>query len=348
MAEENFNWIENYYLPVRDQEALYSGKANELLNKNKIDNYQLIGIDQEPGAGEVQLNYKDEKQKQEDGFSFAEGLVDFVKDLPKDTVLSFAQAGVNGADVAVNLVPIFDKYFAATNPLYKSNDHLKYKMKDWSDALDGVRKDLKNKQAENNKASQFVSYIFQDIPYAVPIYRKMKSLGTPNWVALPVSAGVGFSLGFDEEASFFVNSEGLKNFKELVRVLPDTPEEKIFDNTVQALEGTGFAFAIPAIAKGFTFAKQNLPKLVTKETVSDAAKLAAGGTVIGTALTKEAKSGEKDFSDEEMLKRVEDAKKMVKEKGISFEEASNITQSDSYTPSDNLGSNSISKQTKKE
>ena len=221
-------------------------------------------------------------------------------------------------------------------------------MKDWSDALDGVRKDLKNKQAENNKASQFVSYIFQDIPYAVPIYRKMKSLGTPNWVALPVSAGVGFSLGFDEEASFFINSEAVKNFKELVRVLPDTPEEKIFDNTVQALEGTGFAFAIPAIAKGFTFAKQNVPKLVTKETVSDAAKLAAGGTVIGTALTKEAKSGEKDFSDEEMLKRVEDAKKMVKEKRISFEEASNITQSDSYIPSDNLGSNSISKQTKKE
>ena len=82
--------------------------------------------------------------------------------------------------------------------------------------------------------------------------------------------------------------------------------------------------------------------------MSDAAKLAAGGTVIGTALTKEAKSGEKDFSDEEMLKRVEDAKKMVKEKRISFEEASNITQSDSYIPSDNLGSNSISKQTKKE
>ena len=37
-----------------------------------------------------------------------------------------------------------------------------------------------------------------------------------------------------------------------------------------------------------------------------------------------------------------------KEKRISFEEASNITQSDSYIPSDNLGSNSISKQTKKE
>ena len=348
MAQENFNWIENYYLPIKDQEALYSGKANELLNKNKIDNYELIGIDQEPGAGEVQLNYKDEKQKQEDGFSFAEGLVDFVKDLPKDTILSFAQAGVNGADVAVNLVPIFDKYFAATNPNYKSNDHLKYKMKDWSDALDGVRKDLKNKQAENNKASQFVSMIFQDIPYAVPIRKKLKSIGTPEWVATPVAVGMGFALGFDEEASFALNSEAVKNFKELVRVLPDTPEEKIFDNTVQALEGTGFAFAIPAIGKGLTFAKQNLPKLVTKETVSDAAKLAAGGTVIGSALTKEAKSGEKDFSDEEMLKRVEDAKKMVKEKRISFEEASNITQSDSYIPSDNLGSNSISKQTKKE
>jgi len=280
MAEENFNWIENYYLPVFDQEALYSGKANELLSKNKIDNYELIGIDQEPGAGEVKLNYKDEKQKQEDGFSFAEGLVNFVSDLPKDTVLSFAQAGVNGADIAVNLVPIFDKYFAATKPNYKSNDHLKFKMKDWSDALDGIRQDLKNKQAENNKASQFVSWIFQDIPYAIPIRQKMKSLGAPEWVALPVSVGLGFAMGFDEEASFFVNSEAIKNFKELVRVLPDTPEEKIFDNTVQALEGTGLAFAIPAIGKGLTFAKQNVPKLVTKETVSDAAKLAASGAVI--------------------------------------------------------------------
>lgn len=297
--QENFNWIENYYLPIKDQEALYGGKANELLNQNKIDNYELLGIDQEGGTGEVQLNYKDEKQKQEDGFSFAEGLVNFTKDLPKDMVLSLAKAGVNGADVAVNLVPIFDKYFAATNLNYKSNDHLKYKMKDWSDALDGVRQDLKNKQQDNNKASQFVSYIFQDLPYAVPIYKTMKSIGTPNSIAVPVSAGMGFAIGFDENASFFVNSEAVKNFKDLVRILPETPEEKIFDNTVQALEGTGFSFAIPAIAKGFTFAKQNLPKLVTKETVSDAAKITAGAAVV---------------------------------KGAS----------------DNQGSNSISKQTKKE
>ena len=36
MAQENFNWIENYYLPIKDQEALYSGKANELLNKTRL------------------------------------------------------------------------------------------------------------------------------------------------------------------------------------------------------------------------------------------------------------------------------------------------------------------------
>ena len=84
MAEENFNWIENYYLLVRDQEALYSGKANQLLNQNKIDNYQLIGIDQEPGAGEVNINYKDKKQKEADGIDFAEGLGSFLINLPKD------------------------------------------------------------------------------------------------------------------------------------------------------------------------------------------------------------------------------------------------------------------------
>ena len=37
MAQENFNWIENYYLPIKDQEALYSGKANELLGLYMYD-----------------------------------------------------------------------------------------------------------------------------------------------------------------------------------------------------------------------------------------------------------------------------------------------------------------------
>ena len=95
----------------------------------------------------------------------------YAKDLPKDTILSFAQAGVNGADVAVNLVPIFDKYFAATNPNYKSNDHLKYKMKDWSDALDGVRKDLKNKQAENNKALHMGVILLKCEEYVLHLWR---------------------------------------------------------------------------------------------------------------------------------------------------------------------------------
>ena len=42
--QENFNWIENYYLRIKDQEALYGGKANELLNQNKIDNYEILDL----------------------------------------------------------------------------------------------------------------------------------------------------------------------------------------------------------------------------------------------------------------------------------------------------------------
>ena len=350
MAEENFNWIENYYLPVLDQEALYSGKANQLLNQNKIDNYQLIGIDQELGAGEVNINYKDKKQKEADGIDFAEGLGSFLINLPKDTGFALMRGGANFAELSSNVALLADKFFQL-DPNYKQNANFGEKVKSWKNNIGDFKKHIDEEQANSkfqNKASQFVSYMFQDIPFAIPIRKKLKSWGTPEWVATPVAVGLGYAIGFDEKHSFLINSEAAKNFKELVRVLPDTPEEAIFDNTVQALEGTGLAFAIPAIGKGLIFAKQNAPKVLTKETVSDAAKLAAGGTVIGTALTKEAKSGEKDFSDEEMLKRVEDAKKMVKEKRISFEEASNITQSDSYIPSDNLGSNSISKQTKKE
>ena len=59
--EENLNLINEFYLPKVENDFLNNSNAVKILNDNKIDNNELLGIDKDKDAGEVQLTYKDEK-----------------------------------------------------------------------------------------------------------------------------------------------------------------------------------------------------------------------------------------------------------------------------------------------
>ena len=282
--EENINLIDNFYLPKVEKDFIDNSLTIKTLNDNHIDSHELLGINQEAEAGTINLNYKDEKQKEADGIDFVEGAIEFAKDIVPSSYQSMKLAGVNGADVVINMVPLFDRLFSL-DPNYKPNQDLMTTMKNWSNHLDGARQNIKAKRDQNQKVAQFVSMIFQDVPYAVPLHKKFKNMGMPKWLSMPLAWGMGYALGFDEErTSMFFNSKDVQAIKSLINITKDTPEEKLFDNVWQAVEGTGIAWAFPQIWKSIKFAKRNIPKLNTEKVGQAAGITATGGAVVKSVL----------------------------------------------------------------
>jgi hypothetical protein len=282
--EENVNLIDSFYLPTIEKNVTENSSAVKILNDNHIDSHELLGINQEAEAGTINLNYKDEKQKEADGIDFVEGAIEFAKDIVPSSYQSMKLAGVNGADVVINMVPLFDRLFSL-DPNYKPNQDLMTTMKNWSNHLDGARENIKAKRDQNQKVAQFVSMIFQDVPYAVPLHKKFKNMGMPKWLSMPLAYGLGYALGFDEEkTSMFLNSKDVQAIKSLINITENTPEDKLFDNVWQAVEGTGIAWAFPQIWKSIKFAKRNIPKLNTEKVGQAAGITATGGAVVKSVL----------------------------------------------------------------
>ena len=282
--EENINLIDSFYLPTIEKNVTENSSAVKILNDNHIDSHELLGINQEAEAGTINLNYKDEKQKEADGIDFVEGAIEFAKDIVPSSYQSMKLAGVNGADVVINMVPLFDRLFSL-DPNYKPNQDLMTTMKNWSNHLDGARENIKAKRDQNQKVAQFVSMIFQDVPYAVPLHKKFKNMGMPKWLSMPLAYGLGYALGFDEEkTSMFLNSKDVQAIKSLINITENTPEDKLFENVWQAVEGTGIAWAFPQIWKSIKFAKRNIPKLNTEKVGQAAGITATGGAVVKSVL----------------------------------------------------------------
>ena len=121
--EENVNLIDSFYLPTIEKNVTENSSAVKILNDNHIDSHELLGINQEAEAGTINLNYKDEKQKEADGIDFVEGAIEFAKDIVPSSYQSIKLAGVNGADVMINMVPLFDRLFSL-DPNYQTNQKL--------------------------------------------------------------------------------------------------------------------------------------------------------------------------------------------------------------------------------
>ena len=281
---ENINLLERYYQPFLKEKEDYSNTAYKTLEKNGVDNSPLLGIE-EPGAGIIEFD-KDEKVNSEDEKSFLKGLADFAVDLPKDAFLSAQLSLINGADLSVNLVPTINKMFGAINPNYQRilnatdlDDKLYADMKSVSDSLNDDRNKIYEQLDDTNAGAQLLGMIVQDLPYAVPSYKFMKKMGVPSGFALPISVGIGGAAGYSPDQSFLVNSETVKNFKELVKTLPDTPEEEVLDRTFMALEGGFYAKAIPLIGRALKYVKKNVPQFNTS--VGGAASTTAVADSIG-------------------------------------------------------------------
>ena len=291
MEEENFNWVEQY-LGIQSNKDIKNSNAFKTLIDNNIDTNELTGHEKETEAGVVQLNYKDDKEKEIDSYDYTKGLLNFVKDMPEETVKALMLAGLNGVDVASNAAGVlfntFTKVDPAMNAAFNNGDAKKFKqslnsnIKKFSDYL-GTQKQEVRKIGEgsetSSKAAEFVAMIAQDTPYAVPIYKKLKNTGVPNWMALPVAYGMGAGIAFDDDAEIFLNSEQVQGFKKMVVDLENSPEEKIFNTTYRMAEGTGLGFLTSPIVKALKYAKNNIPKFTQPQNTISVGGAASVGAV---------------------------------------------------------------------
>ena len=296
MEEENFNWLE-FMNDAQAKKDVKNSSAFKLLNENNIDTNELTGHEKDDYAGKIDLNYKDEKEKENDGYNIGRGLLSFVADMPEETGKALMSAFLNGTDVGINLVGVLYQAMQGGSPALRAayekgnqngfNKEFLGSIQTFSKYLDD-QKDQVAKIGEgskmNNRAAEFVSMITQDTPYSLPIYKKFKRWGMPNWMALPVAYGVGGAIAFDDDASLFLNSEQVQGFKELVIDAENSSQEEIFNKTFRMVEGSTLGVVLSPIFKGVMNAKKYIPKLMKPQNT-----IAVGGSATATAVVDEIK-----------------------------------------------------------
>jgi len=279
---ETYDFFESSFVPHLEFEKIRNSKAYKLLKDNNQDTSELLGFKKEPKAGAIKLpnphhDKYDEKSLMQmvskDAHTVFEPLLDFIIETPKDFFLSLGVAGVNGVDVAVNLIPLIDKVFDYSGNIFsfQNLDPLDDKKvmefaQDLDVKLDKTREWLKKFKKDDNFVSQLLGIMGQDAIYSVPIFNKLRDLGMPKYPAFFISGGIGGAIGledkiFGHESTFSMEffSKEIQGFKNLVGILPNTPYDEIADEVVQALEyGTMSAF-IPAVVQSLQFMKKNIP-----------------------------------------------------------------------------------------
>ena len=292
MEEENFNWLEEF-IKIQNKKDIKLSNDFKVLNSNNIDTYELTNNEPDKDAGVVELNYKDEEVKETDGYNYVKGALAFVRDMPEETIKSLMLAFLNGVDVTANASAVIFNSMVSVDPAmqaaFQNKDLAKFQksfntnVQTFSKYLEGEKKQVKEigqTSGENSKGAEFVAMIVQDTPYALPIYKKFKSMGMPSYVALPIAYGMGSGIAFDDDATLFLNSEQVQSFKEMIKVLPNSSEEKIYNTTFRMFEGTSLGFLIPKIFNGLKFAKNTIPKYMDQQASVALGTAATTGAVV--------------------------------------------------------------------
>jgi hypothetical protein len=279
--------LDNIYLPNFEKRKIRESEPYQLLKENNIDPSSLEGYydtEAKKHATPIEftelnsINDKEEwlskhvnKEVYKEYFS---NIGDFFVETGKDTALSLATAVVNGADVAVNMMPLMvkalDKFplpgSAPGTLSTETEDKLMQTATTISNNLDGVRNYLNDFKKDDNFVSQLIGIASQDMLYSIPIYNKLKAIGMPKYPAFFLSGGIGGAIGIEKKVlggeSTFVHhffEKDLVELKNLVGILPNTPYDKIADEAIQALEYGVFSAALPGVIDALKFMKKNIP-----------------------------------------------------------------------------------------
>ena len=301
---EEFDYLTDFYFPIKDVEERYSSPALKLMRENKIDPYELLETKKVEGVGPV-IKIEDKKELEEAKVDHSKAFKDFLNDSLPAAGLATAEAGAN---ITNNLVQLLG---FTSNRVFKDTDNENISQfttelaqsynkstEDFVARLDKLAKDN-----DINGASKLLSDIGIDISATIPIMKMLKKTGIPSYVANPLSFGLayGFTSG-DKEAEhlMFIDSEVINKTKELLGVLPDTPESEVAELVATTFEGTLWGVGGEALIKVFKVLKNNVPALMSKQgkqLTKETGKATVGGTVLGKSIYDTLNPNEQKVSD---------------------------------------------------
>ena len=255
------NILDDFYLPLLEQEKTYLSKEYKLLKKNKVDTAEFEGFQKEKASGEITFTEATEDQKKE----LYNDVLNFAAALPKDLMISITRGAMNGFDFVNDLVA-FAKYGNEQVP-----EDSVFKFID--ERIEAQKKSLDDLEKDDPLTTRMIGALGQDAAYVYPIYKKMSSAGIPKQYALPASFAIGSTLAFDKETSFMLDTDKIKGLKQTINLNEDTPAEELFDKAVQGIEFTGLGYAFNKL---YPMIKALRNVDVQKAAVVTAGSLAAG------------------------------------------------------------------------
>ena len=272
-----YNYIKDYYLPIKDDEELYSSPDFLTLRNNNIDTAVLEGIEEEEGAGLINLKEEEKNLTDQEKSSFVKDLARFVfYDVPRDTIISVIRAGANGVQKGNSLGYAIKTLIDPDGEIDLTN----YNAIDQK--IEAFKSDLDAAQEDSPFITKLLGVIPQDMIYTIPLYRKLKKSGVPNTYAFPIAIGVGSTLSFDPVDSYLVDSAFIKNLKSAINVEANTPGDDMVNMGAQIAEYTAMGGFFKAIGEGFKVGK----KIGGKDLVPQSSVAVGGGAAATGAAQK--------------------------------------------------------------
>ena len=327
------NLLTETYLPKFEQDQVRDSNAYKLLKENNEDTSVLEGYEHNSKFTPIEWKELDTFQDRDEWIAkhstpeqhkeFIGNIGDFLLETTKDGLQNLGIAAINGADVATNLMPVVAKLFDNSGIAIgmpngfmnaKTEQQVYDAAKYASDNLGKAREYLKSFREDDNIVSQLVGVMGQDMVYSIPIYNKLRDLGVPRYAAFFISGGIGGAIGVEDEVlgekstfSLHYGAKEIEKLYELIGIMPDTPEEQIADEVVQALEYGAFSVAIPGIIDAFKFMKRYVPAFAGGAAITTMSGDEAEANpikVISNALSKSSvfKSSVKDAAEKKITK----------------------------------------------
>ncbi len=276
-----FDYLTDFYLPFRDQEAKYNSDILKGFRTNNIDPAEFLGEKKVNGIQPIEL-LKPEEQEQ-GKIDYSEAFLEFFKDLPQSVALSTLENIANISNLGVQAVGVASNLAFKDTKLDKISDVTNSAANFYNKNTEQFVKNIETYAKNNdvNGVSKFMTDIGIDTGLSVPIYRQLKKTGVPTFAAMPLSFGLayGFSGGEKEvDGNMIMDSQAINRTFELLNILPDTPESEIAEAVATSFEGTLWTAAIPQITKVFKLLKNNVPAYINQQTVTTgtATAVAAG------------------------------------------------------------------------
>ena len=270
---EEFDYLTDFYLPFRDQEAKYNSEILKGFRTNNIDPYEFLGEKKVNGIQPIELTKPEEQEQGK--IDYSEAFVEFFKDLPESVALSTLENIANISNLGVQAVGVGTNLLFKDTKLNKISDVTNSAANFYNKNTEQFVKNIETYAKNNdvNGVSKFMTDIGIDTALSVPIYRQLKKTGVPTFAAMPLSFGLayGFSGGEKEvDGNLIMDSQALNRTFELLNILPDTPESEIAEAVATSFEGTLWTAAIPQITKVFKLLKNNVPAYINQQTVTTA------------------------------------------------------------------------------